>query len=195
MNTPKTLIGLMAIGLVLGAGTALAVEGSLGGTYSTGVDANAHADYGGVLDAVDQAKGTAEQTATAEIDATASMAAGDAAQAQATSSKEADASVQASADAKQGVLDGIAGNLQAFGGWAQSIFVKPTVDAKHAEDMTASGALVSQVANHDGSLDAYYGQDLQSTARVDYNVPPPPTPSVGFLGELKMAFEGIFHLG
>jgi hypothetical protein len=186
----KTLIGLMAIGLLFGAGSAAAVEGSLGGTYGTGVDANAHADYSGVLGAVGDARSQAQGAADAAV-----AAAGAAiAKGQAEGQRSVDASVSASTDAKSGLLQGVTGNLRALGDWFGGLWVKPTVDAKHAEDMTASGDLLSQVQQNDGKLDAYYGQDLQSTARVDYNVPPPPTPSVGFLGDLQMAFQGLLHI-
>lgn len=201
MNTPKTMIGLLALGLLLGAGAATATGGSLGGTYGVETDASAHADYSGVLKAADAAKSAAQSAAEsvsgqakANADLAASAAVGQGNDAKAKVGKTTSVAASASTNAQQSFFGDLADNIGAFGSWAQGIFVKPTLDAKHAEDMAATGQLLEDVQNHNGTLDAYYGQGLESTARADYNIPPPPTPKVGFISEIKMAFESILHL-
>jgi hypothetical protein len=185
----KTLISLLAIGTLLGAGTALAASGTLGGSQDMATDIDGHVDYSGVLSAVDDTKGQLDGVVQGATD----VAAAADAQANAQTQHTVSVSKSATVDAKQGILDSIGGNLESFAGWIQGLYVKPTIDAKPAMDMTASGALADQVAKHDGKLDAYYGNDLASTARVDYNIPPPPTPDTGFLHQLKLAFEGALH--
>jgi len=204
----KTLLGLMAIGTVFFAGSAAALSGSLGGSQDMGTDLNAHVDYSGVLDAVDQAQGAADAAAGAAQDvaaaaqdqassqaqATADVAIGTEHGVQASAQKDADVGAKASLSAKQGVFDSVTGELHGIAAWFGGLFVKPTVDAKPAMDATATGSLADQVAKHDGKLDAYYGNDLASTARVDYNIPPPPTPSIGFLGEIQATFDGLLSM-
>jgi hypothetical protein len=204
----KTLLGLMAIGTVFFAGSAAAFSGTLGGSQDLGTDVNAHVDYSGVLDAVGEAQGQAQAVADAAQDvaaaaqsqassqaqATADVAIGTEHGVQASAQKDADAGAKASLSAKQGVFDSITGELHGIASWIGSLWVKPTLDAKPAMDATATGSLADQVAKHDGSLDAYYGSDLASTARVDYNIPPPPTPSVGFLGEIQATFDALLSM-
>ncbi|MFA5861036.1 MAG: hypothetical protein WDA16_05015 [Candidatus Thermoplasmatota archaeon] len=201
MNTPKTMIGLLALGLLFGAGVAGAVGGTLGGTYGIDTDASAHVDYSGVLKAADAAKGAAESaagsakaTADQNVAIAASAAVGTGNEAKATVGKTSSLAVKASTDMQKSFFADMADNIAAFGSWAQGIFVKPTLDAKHVEDMDAAAKLADDVQSHDGTLDVDYSQVLESTARADYNIPPPPTPKLGFLGEIKMAFEGILHL-
>lgn len=190
MKTPKTLLGLLTISLVALAGTAVATGGSLGGTYGVDTDAKAHADYSGVLKAGGAAKGAVEGIVSGVADQATSVAG----QAKANAESNTKSGLKSSTSVKTGILDAFSKNVGAFSNWASQLWVKPTVDAKHAEDMDAAGRVLDNVQNHDGSLDAYYGQALESTARVDYNVPTPPAPQMGFLGEIKMAFEGVLHI-
>ena len=190
MKTPKTMLGLLTISLVALAGSAVAAGGSLGGTYGIDTDASAHADYSGVLKAGAAAKGAAEGIVSSVADQ-ATSAAG---QAKANADSNAKNGIKSSTSVKTGLLDAFGKNVESFSSWVSQIWVKPTVDAKHVEDMNAAGRLVSDIESQDGSLDADYTQVLESTARVDYNIPTPPAPQLGFLGEIRMAFEGVIHL-
>ena len=202
MNNPK-LFGMLVIGLLLGvAGTAAAIGGDVGGLLGANADAQATygVDYSGATNAVDTAKATATAEAKAKIDD--AGAAVDAAEGKvlATAQGAATNSMKASADVKTSVLEQLTGNLQLYVDWVHDLFVKPDVNgpstdaAAHvAKDITTDVGPGYVGASALGKADIE--KNLESTAHLDYNLPPPPQPKIGFLGELKASFEWIGHMG
>jgi hypothetical protein len=202
MNTPK-IFGMLAIGLFLGvAGTAAALGADVGGLVQTSADAHASygVDYSGVLDTADELKGQAQAEADAKIAYVQAAVADGEAKAEAKGTMAIDHSMKSSAEVKTSLFDDVSTGLGATFDWFGQLFVTPEVTppsgvgAMHvAKDVTTDirpGYVGLDAIGH-----ADLTQDLESTANVDYNLPPPPTPKIGFLAQLQASFEWIAELG
>ena len=204
MNTPKTLLGMLTISLLLGAaGGAVAIGGSYGGIVEAQADADARygVNYQPVLDGVDDGKEKAQATAEATLDQVTDAAADAAAQVKAQADAQKDSAVSVSYETKSSLLGDIGANLQAFGGWIQSIFVKPTVKSPSSAVESAHATKDLGVdmdpgyVGLDGKAHADIVKDLRSGADLDYDLPPPPMPKASFGAAMKMAVQEFFHLG
>jgi hypothetical protein len=201
MNTPKTLFGLLSISLLALAGSAVAVGGTVGGLMAANADAEAHygVDYSGAMTAAENLKGQVQDEAQAKIDAAQSAALALEAKAESKGQMAIDHSMKASADVKTSLVNDIGSGLRAFGGWVGQLFVKPEVTPPSGVgELHAAKDLTTDIRPGYVGLDAIghadLTQDLESTANVDYNLPPPPTPKIGFLAQLQASFEWIGEL-
>jgi hypothetical protein len=190
----KLLIALLSTTFLTLAGTAAAVGGDIGGLVYAEADATGRVDSSGAWSAAHDAEDQAEATAKGIVDAAQEAAMSHKANAEARMTYEIDQGGKASGSAKGGLLGGIASNFEAFGAWAKSLYVKPSAGIQHTTDVDGALGVVDDVTSQDGSLDAYAGQDLSGVGHVDYNLPPPPTPDVGFVHSIKLAFEMLLEL-
>lgn len=197
----KTLIGLLALGMLVAAPAAIAVGGAVGGLVAANADAEAHygVDYSGAIAAADDTKVKAKSTLESTIDTVADAAA----QAQADAEANKESAAKTSVEAKSSILGGIQENFAAFGGWVASLWVKPEIDTPQTTSASNAAHLAKDITTDigpgyvgaDGVLHGDLQQDLASGAGVSYNLPPPPMPKANFATSLKMAFESFLHLG
>jgi hypothetical protein len=188
MNT-RFLLGMLAIGMLTASGTALAVGGDIAGLVMAEADASARADASGAFDAVHEAEDEAEAAIRQIVDDAAHTATQTKANAEYEVDYSMDQGTTASGEAKGGLLGGLAANLDAFGGWARSLWIRPSADVQHALDADGVIGAVGDATSQDGSLDVGAAENLEGAGRVDYNLPPPPQPELGFVQSVKIAFE------
>jgi hypothetical protein len=189
----KLLIAAFSTLLLTLAGTAAAVGGDLAGLVRAEADASGRVDYSGAFDAFHEAEDEAEATVRDAVESTTEAATARKASADAKLTYEIDQGGRASGEARGGLLGGVRSNFEAFGAWAKSLYVKPSAGVEHATDVDGALGAVGDAASQDGSLDASLGQDLSGVGRVDYNLPPPPTPDVGFVHSIKLAFAALLE--
>ena len=190
----KLLLGMLAIGMLTVSGTALAVGGDLAGLVTAQADASARADATGAFNAAHDAEDQAESEAKEIVDTATQTATQTKANAQYKVDYSMGQGSTASGEAKGGILGGIAANLEAFGGWAKSLWIKPSADVKHAADADGVVNAIGDATSQDGSLDLGAGESLSGLGHVGYNLPPPPTPDVGFVHSMKLAFECLLEI-
>ena len=178
MNTSRTtLLGLLALCLLAAPVAAadplddLHVEKDVAAHYKV--------DYSGVLDAVDDAKDVVDEAkAVAEEKA----------------SSKANAGASATTGLGSGILAGIKENAQAFVDWLKALHVKPRPDAAGYVSATNAQDLATDARSLDGSLEGDAVGHLEATNVIEKDVAEPPTPKLGFLGEMRAAFEAFLDL-
>ena len=179
MNNLRNLtIGLLTLGL-LAAPVAMAdplddlhVEKDVAAHYQV--------DYSNVLDGVADAQDiVGEAKAVVEEKA----------------QSRADASATATPGLGSGILAGIKENAQAFMGWIKGLSVKPRPDAAGYVSATHAQDTIADVKSLDGSIEGDVVGHLEATNVMDHTLAAPPEPKLGFLGEMRAAFDAFLTWG
>ena len=178
MNTRNLLIGLLTFGLLA---TPVALADPLGDLHlEKDVAAHYQIDYSNVLDGVEDAKDiVGEAKAAVEEKA----------------SSKADASATATTGAGSGIVAGIKENAMAFVGWLKGLYVKPQPNAAGYVSATHAQDTIADAKSLDGSLEGDVLGHIEATSVVDHNATTPPEPKLGFLGEMRAAFEAFLDWG
>jgi hypothetical protein len=172
-NLRKTLLGLLSLCLLL----PVAAADPLGDLHlEKDVAAHYQVDYSNVLDAVDDAKDiVGEAKAVAEEKA----------------SSKVDAGASATTGLGSGILAGIKENAMAFIDWVKGLSVKPRPDAAGYVSATNAQDLAADATSLDGSIEGDVLGHIEATSVMEENVSAPPEPRLGFLGEMRAAFEAF----
>lgn len=175
-NLRNTLIGFLAFGLLLAPVAAADPLDSF--HVEKDVTASYHADYTAVLDAKDAA-GDIVADAKAMV--------------QEKANQRAQATASASTGLGTGIVAGVKENLQAFLDWIKGLSVKPSPEASGYASATNAQDLVADARSLDGSIDGDAYGHLEATSLVEKNVTEPPAPKLGFLGEMRAAFDAFIN--
>ena len=178
MNTSrKTLLGLLALCLL---SAPVAVADPLDDLHvEKDVAAHYQVDYSQVLDGVDDAKDLVEEVKAV---------------AQEKASAKTDAGATATTGVGSGIVAGIKENAAAFLGWIKGLSFKPKPDVAGYVSATNAQDLASDVRSLDGSIEGDVIGHLEATSVMEDEVPAPPEPKLGFLGEMRAAFAAFLDL-
>jgi len=178
MNTSrKTLLGLLALCLL---SAPVAVADPLDDLHiEKDVAAHYKVDYSQVLDGVEDAKELVGE-AKAVV--------------QEKASSKVDAGATATTGAGSGILAGIKENAAAFIDWVKGLSIKPRPDAAGYVSATNAQDLASDLRSLDGSIEGDAVGHIEATSVVQKDVAAPPEPRLGFLGEMRAAFEAFLRL-
>ena len=179
MNNLRNLtIGLLTMGLL--AAPAAMADPLDDLRIEKDVAAHYQVDYSNVLDAADDAKDlVGEAKAVVEEKA----------------KTQADASATATTGAGSGVLAGIKENAAAFMGWLKGLSFKPRPDAAGYVSATHAQDTIADVKSLDGSIEGDVIGHLEATSVMEHTIAPPPEPKLGFLGEMRAAFDAFLNWG
>ena len=144
------------------------------------VAAHYKVDYSGVLDAVDDAKGIADEAKG---------------MVQEKASSKANAGASATTGMGSGILAGIKENAAAFMGWLKGLSVKPHPDAAGYVSATQAQETIADARSLDGSIEGDAVGHLEATNVIQKDVSEPPAPKLGFLGEMRAAFSAFLDWG
>ena len=179
MNAMRNLmIGLLTVGL-------LAVPAAMADPLEDlhvekDVAAHYKVDYSHVLDAADDAKELVGEAKAVVQEKAAS---------------KADASATATTGAGSGILAGVKENAAAFLGWLKGLYVKPSPDAAGYVSATHAQDTIADLRSMDGSLEGDAVGHIEASSVMDHNATTPPEPKLGFLGEMRAAFEAFLNWG